>query len=113
MSLCRLPRRTRRAFRKHTSFAVTCSATTLKDAFTNPIVRRKRILNEPAALRLPGFVFRVAKLLQVAAIALGLACEADLAAVVNDLVAEIDPAVLRQDAHKLLLNFLRRIAFRQ
>ena len=29
----------------------------------------------------------------------------------DDLVREADPAVLRQDAHQFLLNFLRRIAF--
>ena len=54
----------------------------------------------------------VAKLLEVAAVALGFAGFADLAAVMDDLVGEVDPAVLRQnDLHQLLLDFLRRFAF--
>src|SRR5271157_2748379 len=44
----------------------------------------------------PGFVFRVAELLQVAAIALGLAGDADLPPMMNDLVRKADPAVLGQ-----------------
>ena len=62
---------------------------------------------------LPGFVFGSAKLLQIAPVALGLARLADLAAVMDDLVREINPAALRKDSHQLLLDFLRRLAFGQ
>ena len=55
----------------------------------------------------------MAELLEVAAVALGLACVADLAAVVDELVGEGDPAVLGQDAHQFLLDLLRRVALGQ
>lgn len=55
----------------------------------------------------------MAELLQVAAIAFGLAGFAHLAAVVDELVREIDPAALRDDPHQFLLDFLGRIAFGQ
>ena len=60
---------------------------------------------------MPGFVFGVAELLEVAAVAFGFAGDADLAAVMDELVGEVDPAVLRDDLHQLLLDFLRRVAF--
>ena len=62
-------------------------------------------------LRVPGLVFGVAELLEVAEVAFGLAGNAHLAPVVDDLVGEVDPAVLRDDLHQLLFNFLRRVAF--
>lgn len=62
---------------------------------------------------LPGFVFGSAKLLQIAPVALGLARLANLAAMMDDLVREINPAALREDSHQLLLDFLRRLAFGQ
>ena len=42
---------------------------------------------------------------QGAAFALGLAGDADLAAVVDELVGELDPAVLWDDAHEVLFDF--------
>ena len=54
---------------------------------------------------MPGLVFGVAELLEVAAVALGLAGVADLAAVMDELVGEGDPAILRKNLHQLLLNF--------
>jgi len=63
------------------------------------------------ALALPGLVFGVTEGLEVAAVALGLAGVADLAAVMDDLVREADPAVVRQDLHQLLLDLLRSVAF--
>jgi len=47
----------------------------------------------------------VAKLLQNAAVAFGFAGDADLAAEVDELVAECDPAVLRNGAHQVLFDF--------
>ena len=64
-------------------------------------------------LRLPGFVFGVAELFEVAAVAFGFAGGADLSAVMDELVGEGDPAVLRNDPHQFLLDFLGRIAFGQ
>ena len=60
---------------------------------------------------MPGFVFGGAELLEVAAVALGFASQADLAAMVNDLMGEGDPAVSRKDAHQFLLDLLRCVAF--
>lgn len=48
---------------------------------------------------MPGLVFGVAELFEVAAVAFRFAGFADLAAVVNNLVGEVDPAVLRDDLH--------------
>ena len=48
---------------------------------------------------MPGFVLRVAELLEVAFVALGLAGFAHLAAVMDELVGEGDPAILRNDLH--------------
>jgi len=53
----------------------------------------------------------VAELLEVAAVAFGLAGVADLAAVVDELMGEGDPAVLRNHLHQFLLDFLGRVAF--
>ena len=61
-------------------------------------------------LRLPGFVLGVAELLEVAAVAFGFSGIADLTAVVDELVGEVDPATLREDAHQLLLDFLGCVA---
>ena len=47
----------------------------------------------------------MAKLLQVTAVALGLAGVADLATVMDELMREGDPAALRDDLHQLLLDF--------
>ena len=58
----------------------------------------------------PGFVFGVAELLEVAAVALGLAGVADLAAMVDELVREGDPTILRDDLHQLLLDFFGGVA---
>lgn len=62
---------------------------------------------------MPGLVFRVAKLLQVAAVTFGFACDADLAAVMDQLMAEGDPSILGDDCYQLLFNLLRRVAFGQ
>ena len=61
----------------------------------------------------PGLVFGRAKLLQAATVALGFAGLADLAAVVDDLVGEVDPASLRQNTHQLQLDLFRRLGFGQ
>ncbi len=63
------------------------------------------------ALTPPSLVLRRAQLFEVAAIAFGPPRFADLAAVVNELVRERDPVILRNDPHQLLLDFLRRITF--
>jgi hypothetical protein len=55
----------------------------------------------------------VAKLFQVAAVALGFAGIAYLTAMVDDLVGEADPALPRQNLHQLLFDLLRRVAFGQ
>ena len=55
----------------------------------------------------------MAELLEVAAVAFGFAGFADLAAVMDELVGEGDPAVLGNDLHQFLLDFLRRVAFGQ
>jgi len=65
----------------------------------------------PNCLRLPGFVFGAAELLEVAAVTFWLAGIADLTAVMDDLVGEVDPAVRREDAHQLLLHLLGRVSF--
>jgi hypothetical protein len=52
----------------------------------------------------------VAELLEVAAVALGLAGVADLAAMVDELVGEGDPAILRENLHQFLLDFFGCIA---
>lgn len=62
---------------------------------------------------MPGFVFRVAELFEVAAVAFWFAGDAHLAAMVNELVREGDPVVLRDNLHQLLLDLLRRVAFGQ
>ena len=61
--------------------------------------------------RFPGLVLRGAKLLEVAPVAFGLAGFADLAAVMDELVTERNPAVLRDDPHEVLLNLWSRIGF--
>ena len=45
----------------------------------------------------PGFIRRVAQLLQCAIHTAGLACDADLPAMVDEFVGELDPAVLGDD----------------
>jgi len=55
----------------------------------------------------------MAQLLQVALVALRLARNAYLPAVVDDLVREVNPPILRYHLHQFLLHFLRRVAFRQ
>ena len=50
---------------------------------------------------------------KVAAVALGLAGVADLAAMVDELVGEGDPAVLGDDSHQFLLDLFSRLAFGQ
>ena len=55
----------------------------------------------------------MADLLKIAAVAFGFAGVADLAAVVDDLVREIDPTTLGNDPHQLLLDLLGRIALSQ
>ena len=52
----------------------------------------------------------MAELLEVAAVAFGFSGIADLTAVVDELVGEVDPATLREDAHQLLLDFLGCVA---
>ena len=59
----------------------------------------------------PGLVFEVAELLEVAAVAFGLAGVADLAAMMDQLVREGDPAVLWDDAHQVLLDFGSGVGF--
>ena len=58
----------------------------------------------------PGLVFGRALLLQIATFTLGFARIANGSAVVNQLMGEADPTVLRQDAHQFLFNFLRRVS---
>jgi len=58
----------------------------------------------------PGFVWGVAKLLQGAGGAFGFAGFADLAAVVDEFVGELDPAVLGDYFHEVLLDCLRGFA---
>jgi len=53
----------------------------------------------------------MAQLLKVAAIAFWLARIANLAAVVDQLMRERDPSILRKNPHQLLLNLLRRVPF--
>ena len=48
---------------------------------------------------MPGFVFGVAELLEVADIAFGIAGDAHLAAMMDDLVGEVDPFFAGQDFH--------------
>ena len=60
--------------------------------------------------RLPGLVPGVAQLLQIAAVALGLARDAYLAAVVDQLMREGDPAVFWNHTHQFLLHLLRSVA---
>ena len=60
---------------------------------------------------MPGFVFGAAEGLKVALIAFGIAGEADLAAMLNDLEGEADPAVARENLHQLLLDFFRGVGF--
>src|ERR1039458_5583060 len=55
----------------------------------------------------------MAKLFQVAAVAFGFAGVADLAAMVDDLVGEIDPPLLSHDPHQLPLDLLRCVAVGQ
>jgi len=44
-------------------------------------------------------------------VALGIASEADPAAVMNDLVGEADPAVTRQNLHQFPFDFFGRVGF--
>ena len=60
---------------------------------------------------MPRLVFRVADLLEVTAVAFGFAGLADLAAMMDELMREGNPAVLRNDLHELLLDLLRCVAF--
>lgn len=53
----------------------------------------------------PGFVGGVAEVLEGAALALGLAGYADLAAVVDELVGELNPAIFGDDFFEVLLDF--------
>jgi len=55
----------------------------------------------------------MAKLLQVAVVAFGFSRVANLAAVMDDLVGEVDPAVLRDDFHQFLLDLWSGFAFGQ
>ena len=55
----------------------------------------------------------MAELLEVAAVALGFARVADLASVVDELVREGDPAILRENLHQLLFNFFCCLCFSQ
>ena len=50
-------------------------------------------------------------MLQVAAVALGLAGIANLPAMMNELMGEGDPSILRQNLHKFLLDLLRGLRF--
>ena len=56
-------------------------------------------------MRCPGFVGGVAELFQRAIGAAGLAGYADLAAVVDEFVGELDPAVAWDDLLEVLLDF--------
>ena len=53
----------------------------------------------------------MAELLEVAAVAFGFAGDADLAAVVDELVGEVDPAGLGNDPHQFLLDLRSCDAF--
>jgi hypothetical protein len=53
----------------------------------------------------------MAKLFEVATVAFGLAGDANLTAVMDDLVRKGDPAILRDDVHQFLLDLLGRVAF--
>lgn len=55
----------------------------------------------------------MAELFEVTAVAFGLAGIADLAAMVDELVGEVDPAAWGDDPHQFLLDFLGRVAFGQ
>ena len=63
--------------------------------------------------RTPRFVFRPAELLEVALPAFGIPRRANLASMMNDLVREADPSVLRNHLHQLLLNFFHCVGFGQ
>ena len=65
---------------------------------------RKSCLRRSACLRMPGFVLGVAELFEIALIAFRLAGNADQAAVMNDLVGKIDPAVPRDHLHQFLFD---------
>ena len=60
----------------------------------------------------PGFVGGVAESFHVALRALGFTGDADGAAVMNDLVGEGDPLVLRDDLHQVLFDLDRSLFFR-
>jgi hypothetical protein len=77
------------------------------------IIRKKQKEKPSAVSGMPGFVFSVANLLQVAAVALGFARHADRATVMDELMREADPAALGQNPHQFLFYFLRRLAFGQ
>ena len=62
----------------------------------------------PQLLRTPGFVGGVAELFEGAGGAFGFAGFADLAAVVDEFVGELDPAVVGDDFHQVLFDGLRR-----
>lgn len=55
----------------------------------------------------------MAERFEIALVALGLAGDADFAAMVDDLVREADPAILRENVHQLLFDFLRGVALGQ
>src|SRR6202020_2900106 len=56
--------------------------------------------------RTPGFICRVADIFERAIDAFGLAGNAELAAVPDDLVSEENPFLARNNAHQVLLDFL-------
>jgi hypothetical protein len=53
----------------------------------------------------------VADLLQIAAVALGLAGVADLSAMMDELMGEGDPSILRQNPNQFLLDLLCGLGF--
>ena len=59
-------------------------------------------------MRRPGLIGRVAELFQGAVYAARLTRNADLAAVIDQLMRKVDPTVLGDDLHQVLLDLLRR-----
>jgi len=62
---------------------------------------------------MPRLVLRVTELLEIASVAFGFAGDANLAAMVDELVGEGNPAILRDDAHQFLLDFWRCVTLGQ
>jgi len=81
-------------------------------ATTTAHERHRRLIakSENNGLRTPSFVGGVAELFQGAGGAFGFAGFADLAAVVDEFVGELDPAVLGDDFHQVLFDGLRGVA---